>query len=173
MVSEFGEESAIQLGPKLCAIALQFDQPGGAMADLLSDLEKIKDHIEVLIKMSPEDLLRSRRLDPVVVSQSPRELGGFKPSDGADFWAQTIMSDYFDRYEALSMKARLSAMMHPGRVDMYRSGVEKAIFLPMYALFGDGRCLDPLSSSRNETDFATWVDIGLAITDGLEWLSTN
>jgi hypothetical protein len=168
MVKQFGVEAAVTLGPKLCAIALQYDEPGGAMADLLRDLEEVKGSIGILAKMSPREILRSRQLDPHAVSRSCRELGAL-PRD-ADVVVMAIASGYFDGYEALAEEKRLAAMMHPGRLSGYTQA-GKPIFMPMYGLFGDGKHIDAQGSTRNLTDFARWVDIGLLMRDGIAWLS--
>jgi hypothetical protein len=168
MVEQFGVEPAVSLGPKLCAIALQYDEPGGVMSDLLRDLEKARGGIDILAKMSATEIVKSRRMDPHTVSRSCRELGA-APRDPGDI-VMTVLSRYFDLYEALGQKERLSAMMHPGRLGGY-APAGKPIFLPMYGLFGDGRCIDPQRSKRNMTDFAAWVSIGLQVVDGIAWLS--
>jgi hypothetical protein len=170
LVDRFGAEAAVALGPKLCAIALQCDEPGGVMSDMLRDLDDAKGSIDILVKMSPAKLLEARGLDPHAVSRSCRELGNKSQADPGDLLVETIAPEYFDDYEALGEEARLAAMMHPGRLGGY-VGAGKPIFMPMYALFGDGRHLDAKQSGRNVTDFAQWVDLGLAIRDGMAWLS--
>lgn len=170
LVDSFGAEAAVALGPKLCTIALQFDEPGGVMSDLLRDLDDAKGSIDILVRMPPAKLLEARRLDPHAVSRSCRELSNMSETYVGDFLAKTIVPEYFDEYEALGEEARLAAMMHPGRLGGY-VGAGKPIFMPMYVLFGDGQCLDAKSSGRNITDFAQWVDLGLAIRDGMAWLS--
>jgi hypothetical protein len=171
MVKQFGAEAAVALGPKLCAIALQYDEPGGVMSDLLRDLEGVKGSIGILAKMSPKEILRSRQLDPRGVSRSCRELGA-SPRDAGDVVMTAITSDYFDGYEVLAEEKRLAAMMHPGRLEGYTQA-SKPIFMPMYGLFGDGKHVDAQGSTRNMTDFAAWIDIGLQMRDGIAWLSQD
>jgi hypothetical protein len=170
MVKQFGVEAAVALGPKLCAIALQYDKPGGVMSDLLRDLEKVKGSVSTLATMSPGEILRSRQLDPHAVSRSCRELGAVR-RDAGDV-VMVIAKEYFDGYEALAEEERLAAMMHPGRLKGYTQA-SNPIFMPMYALFGDGNHIDAQGSKRNVNDFATWVSIGLAILDGIAWLSKD
>jgi hypothetical protein len=172
MVKRFGAEAAVSLAPKLCAIALQSDEPGGVMSDMLSSLDGVKGGIDKLVRMSPADLLKSSRLDPHMVSRSCREVGPVSARDLGDLLFTTIASDYFDGYEALGEEARLAAMMHPGRLKEY-TRADKPIFRPMYGLFGDGQYIDAQGSGRNTTDFAHWVDIGLYMRDGIAWLSEN
>jgi hypothetical protein len=170
LVENYGEVIAVGLGPRLCAIALQSDQPGGVMADILSALSAAKGSIHKIHEMSLEDLLKSSRLDPHIMSRSYRERGIATSGDPADAWFTFIMSDYFERFEKLNIHGRLTAMMHPGHVGDYAAS-NRTDFLPMYALFENGLPVDLQRSTRNETDFARWVDIGLAITDGIHWLS--
>jgi len=170
MVNVFGAEAAVALGPKLCSIALQYDEPGGVMSDLLRDLEEVKGSIGVLAKMSPVEILRSRQLDPLAVSRSCREIETV-PRNAGDV-VMAIASDYFDGYEVLAEEKRLAAMMHPGRSKGYTQAGQ-SIFMPMYGLFGDGKHIDAQGSTRNLTDFATWVNIGLLMRDGIAWLSEN
>jgi hypothetical protein len=169
LVQSYGDVVAVDLAPRLCAIALQFDQPGGVMADLLSALSANKANIRKIQQMSFEDFLKSSRLDPQTISRSFRERGGVTSRDAADAWFPYVMSAYFDRYEQLDLHSRLNAMMHPGHVANY-APASRSGFLPMYALFDNGLPVDLQRSSRNTTDFARWVDIGLAITDGIRWL---
>lgn len=78
-----------------------------------------------------------------------------------------------DPVEQVSSKPNfLTAMMHPGHVAGY-APASRTDFLPMYALFDNGLPVDLQRSTRNETDFARWVDIGLAITEGIRWLSED
>jgi len=172
LVENYGDVIAVDLGPRLCAIALQSDQPGGVMADILSALAAVKGSVSQIHEMSFEDLLKSSRLDPQTISRSYRERSAAASGDPADAWFTIIMSDYFERFEKLDMHARLTAMMHPGHVSDYAAS-SRAEFLPMYALFENGLPVDLNRSTRNETDFARWVDIGLAITDGIRWLSED
>jgi hypothetical protein len=72
----------------------------------------------------------------------------------------------------LAEEKRLAAMMHPGRLKGYTQAGQ-SIFMPMYGLFGDGKHIDAQGSTRNLTDFATWVNIGLLMRDGIAWLSEN
>ena len=54
LVESYGEGIAVELGPRLCAIALQSDQPGGVMADILSALSAAKGSIRKIHEMSLE-----------------------------------------------------------------------------------------------------------------------
>lgn len=172
LVENYGDVIAVDLGPRLCAIALQSDQPGGVMADMLSALSAARANIRKIHEMSLEDLLKSSRLDPQTMSRSYCERGGVTSRDPADAWFPYVMSAYFDRYEKLDVHSRLTAMMHPGHVAGY-APASRTDFLPMYALFDNGLPVDLQRSTRNETDFARWVDIGLAITEGIRWLSED
>jgi hypothetical protein len=170
LVENYGDVVAVDLGPRLCAIALQSDQPGGVMADLLSALNAAKANIRRIHEMSLEDLLKSSNLNPQTMSRSYRERGGVTSRDSADAWFPFVMASYFNSFEKLDVHSRLTAIMHPGHVGGYAQASQDD-FLPMYALFENGLPVDLQRSTRNETDFAHWVDIGLAITDGIRWLS--
>jgi hypothetical protein len=168
MVATYGPEVAVHLTPRLCAIALQADQPGGVMADMLRELEKQQAHVQQIVAAPLERLLDGtvgeKRLR--AFTRSARERGGAGDARGPDqIWSHGIMGQYFDRFESLADDDRLEIMMHPGRP---KAGA--AVFKPMYALFSDGRICDPQNSSRNPTDFATWVLIGLGLLDSQDRL---
>ena len=82
LVDRFGAEAAVALGPKLCSIALQFNEPGGVMSDMLRDLDDAKGNIDILVKMSPARRMKvavsAAAAGPAVGARSPERK--FQPS---------------------------------------------------------------------------------------------
>jgi hypothetical protein len=155
-----GDGLAFELLPRLCALALQTDDPRVAMASLT---DRVRNPVNAVAAAGLPTLEFCRWAgvnDPAVLGRSlrEREPGLFQRLP----WA-ALLARYFDRFEALpSVGARMDVVF---RSDADAPGA--SIFFPVFTVFADGGIH---AMDGNARDYERWTRATLIVVDTMEFL---